>query len=355
MSSRRAERLVNLVICLLSTRQYLPASRIRHAVPGYEPDDGSPKADEAFKRMFERDKAELRELGIPLETGRNSAFDTEDGYRIARRDYELPEIALRPDEAAAVGLAARLWQSARLAEAANGALLKLRAAGIDLDNASTAGIEPRVEATEPAFQPLLDAVTDRRAVTFEYRKSTDTSPEPRELEPWGVVSWRGRWYVVGHDRRRGATRCFRLSRIAGEVRPQGRPGAVRAPAGTNLVEIVAGSDHHHGPPPKTARLAIRSGAGAGLRRYGTVVGGQDGRDLLEIGYGEVDWLADWIAGFGTAVVVLEPVEMRDAVVERLSALVGRYADGAFGAPAPWSGGAFGAPAPWSGSEREEVR
>jgi hypothetical protein len=74
-------------------------------VPGYEADDGSDRADEAFKRMFERDKAELREMGVPLETGRTSAFDTEDGYRIARADYELPEISLTGEEAARVGLA----------------------------------------------------------------------------------------------------------------------------------------------------------------------------------------------------------------------------------------------------------
>src|ERR671936_1424251 len=123
MAARRAERLVNLVICLLSTRQFLTAERIRDAIPGYEPADGNPKTDEAFKRMFERDKAELRDLGIPLETGRNSIFDTEDGYRIARRDYELPEISLSPDEAAAVALAVRLWDSPELTGAANGALL----------------------------------------------------------------------------------------------------------------------------------------------------------------------------------------------------------------------------------------
>src|SRR4029453_11409683 len=87
------------------------AARIRSTVPGYEPDDGSERADEAFKRMFERDKAELREMGVPLETGRTSAFDTEDGYRIARADYELPEIRLAGDEAGAVGLALRLWGS----------------------------------------------------------------------------------------------------------------------------------------------------------------------------------------------------------------------------------------------------
>jgi proteasome accessory factor B len=321
MSSRRAERLVNLVICLLSTRQYLPASRIRQAVPGYEPEDGSAKADEAFKRMFERDKAELRELGIPLETGRGSGLEAEEGYRIARRDYELPDIDLLPDESAAVGLAARLWQSARLAGAANGALLKLRAAGIDLDLAASAGVEPRVQATEEAFQPLLDAVTARQAVRFGYRKSFDVAAEDREVEPWGVVSWRGRWYVVGHDRVRGATRCFRLSRINGEVQRVGRPGQISAPDGVDLLQFVAGT-YQHRPPPKTALLAIRPGSAAGLRRYGKVVGERDGRDIVEMGYGDVDSLAEWVTSQGTAVRVLEPADLRDAVIGRLRELVG---------------------------------
>src|SRR5689334_5165579 len=103
MAARRAERLVNLVICLLSTRQFLTAERIRDAVPGYDGPDGTTAGDEAFKRMFERDKAELRDLGIPLETGRNSSFDTDEGYRIRRGDYELPEIEFDAAEAAAVG------------------------------------------------------------------------------------------------------------------------------------------------------------------------------------------------------------------------------------------------------------
>ena len=318
MSSRRTERLVNLVICLLSTRQYLPASRIRQAVPGYEPVDGTSKADDAFKRMFERDKAELRELGIPLETGRNSAVEAEDGYRIARRDYELPEIELTPDEAAAVGLAARLWQSARLADAANGALLKLRAAGIDLDLGSP-GIEPRVQASEPAFQPCLDAVTHQQAIAFGYRKITDPDPKRREVEPWGVVSWHGRWYVVGYDRRRKATRCFRLSRIVGRVTPVGPAGAVAPPANLSLVDIVAGSDHP-GPPPRCARLAVRPGTATGLRRAGQVVGTGAEQDLVEVGYRDVERLAEWVASYGTAVVVLDPPELRAAVIDHLAAV-----------------------------------
>jgi len=220
VSSRRAERLVNLVLCLLSTRQFLTAERIRTAVPGYEPDDGTARADEAFKRMFERDKAELRELGIPLETGRTSIFDVEEGYRIARRDYELPEVSLEPDEAAAVGLAARLWQSAELADAARGALLKLRAGGVDVEPARTLDVEPRLDAAEEALHPCLDAVQAGRAVRFAYRKPNGSESD-RQVEPWGVVSWRGRWYLVGHDRDRGAPRCFRLSRVLGAVSPAG--------------------------------------------------------------------------------------------------------------------------------------
>ena len=148
VSSARAERLVNLVLCLLSTRQFLTAERIRATVPGY----ADAASDEAFFRMFERDKNELRELGVPLETGRRSGFDTADGYRIARQDYELGEIDLEPDEAAAVALAARLWDSPELAGAAHGALVKLRAAGVEVDE-TTGPVQPRVRATEPAFAP----------------------------------------------------------------------------------------------------------------------------------------------------------------------------------------------------------
>jgi proteasome accessory factor B len=314
MSSRRAERLVNLVLCLLSTRQYLTAERIRAAVPGYEPDAGGGRADEAFKRMFERDKAELRDLGVPLETGRNSVFDTEDGYRIARRDYELPEISLSPDEAAAVGLGARLWQSAGLAEAARGALLKLRAAGIEVDSVRALDAHARTDASEEALHPCLDAVQSGRAVTFSYQKR-DGAPERREVEPWGVVSWRGRWYLVGHDRGRDAARCFRLSRVSGAVRLIGPDGAVKVPTGIDLVGYVQAA--HPGTQRPVARVRVRHGAGVGLRRISRLLEQGEDADLLEVWYVDLDWIVSRLAGEGAAVQVLDPPEVRTAVVRRL--------------------------------------
>ena len=100
-------------------------------MPGY------PDQDDLFKRMFERDKEDLRELGVPLETGVNHPFDDDPGYRIRQQAYELPELRLEADEAAVLGLAARVWRRAELAGAAAGALLKLRAAGIDADRTAT--------------------------------------------------------------------------------------------------------------------------------------------------------------------------------------------------------------------------
>jgi proteasome accessory factor B len=315
MAARRAERLVNLVICLLSTRQFLTAERIRDAVPGYEGGDGSRTTDEAFKRMFERDKAELRDLGIPLETGRNSHFDAEDGYRIKRRDYELPPIEFDGAEAAAVGLAARLWQSATLGEAARSALLKLRAAGTDIQTSGTPGAVPHVDASDPSLPVLLEAARQAKAVRFDYQKPGAGTAQPRTLEPWGVLSWRRRWYVAGFDRDRGEPRSFRLSRITGPVDVIGRPGEYERPDGVDLLALVNG-----GAPDDSRTAHVRvGGTGAGqLRRIAEA----EEDSVLTISFTDVGWLARMVTSAGTSAQVLDPPDLLDAVVGRLSAAAG---------------------------------
>ncbi len=314
MATARAERLVNLVLCLLSTRQYLTAERIRGIVPGY----ADAASEEAFYRSFERDKAELRDLGVPLETGRNSVFDLVDGYRIARRDYELGDIDLSPDEAAAVALAARSWDSPEFTGAARSALLKLRAAGVDVDENASASLEPKVRTSEPAFAPLLAAVRTGRVVAFDYRRPGSSAVGRRTVEPWGVVSWRGRWYVVGHDRDRDARRCFRLSRISGDVDTVGAAGVVRRPDDIDLLGIVAGQERAT-PPSTRARLWVASGCAQGLRRWATRTGDYEldgvAGDLMELELGYPESAAGWIAGYGPDVVVVEPEILRKAVRE----------------------------------------
>jgi proteasome accessory factor B len=318
MAAKRAERLVNLVIALLSTRQYVTAARIRATVPGYEADDGSDRADEAFKRMFERDKAELREMGVPLETGRTSAFDTEDGYRIARADYELPEISLTGDEAAAVGLALRLWESAQLSGAAHSAMVKLKAAGVDVDASRAIPLQPRLDAGEPAFDPCYAAARDRRALTFDYQRPDEDTPGRRNVQPWGVVAWHGRWYLVGQDLDRRAPRVFRLSRVVGLPKASGPAGAFQPPPGLDLAGVVAGQV---GGAETAVVLRVRPGTAIGLRRNAVPLGqADDGDDRLEFRTAEPGALADQIAAYGADVVVESPPEVRADVIGRLTRL-----------------------------------
>jgi proteasome accessory factor B len=319
MSKRKTERLLGLVVCLLSTSRYLTADQIRQAVPGY------PEQDELFKRMFERDKEDLRDLGVPLETGLNHPFDDDPGYRIRQQAYELPELRLEADEAAVLGLAARVWQRAELAGAAAGALLKLRAAGMDATDERPApqAIEPRLGTPEPAFGPLWEAVRDHRPVTFSYRAAGRSEPQRRELEPWGVVNRHGRWYVAGWDRGRDDTRVFRLGRIAGAVKFCGPPGSVTVPDGADVRELVR--DWDSVPREHTAVLRVRSGTGVGLRQHAVSVRadetGPPGWDLVTTRFADVGSFADYAASFGPDAVILDPPDLREAVIARLKGVL----------------------------------
>lgn len=323
MSAQKTERLLNLVIALLSTRQLLSKAQIRAAVPQY----AECATDEAFDRMFERDKDELRDMGVPLQTGHHDAwFDDEVGYRVDRAAYALPEVRFEPDELAVLGLASRVWAQASLAAPANRALLKLKADGVEPDSASLVGIEPRVRTSEPAFEPVYSAVRDRRAIRFPYRTPGAGEPVERHLEPWGIVSRHGRWYVVGHDRDRGATRVFRLSRVEGPVTPIGPPGEVSVPDGVDFRAQVSTLVPYR--PSSQAVLRARTGAGLALRRRATSSrAGSDGWDDLTVPYGDAEVLAEEVAGFGPDVRVVAPDEVRDAVVRRLEGVLATSAPG----------------------------
>jgi proteasome accessory factor B len=323
----KVERLMNLVIALLSTRNYLTADRIRTTVLGY----ADCPTDDAFSRMFERDKTELRDLGIPLETGRISALDPSEGYRIKRDAYALPDIDLTADEVAAVAVAVQLWQSPELITATQGALLKLRAAGVEIEavdsssgpvSIASAAALPGIRGSESVLPILLSAIDSGQAVQFEHRSSRVEPYSTRTVEPWGVVTDRGRWYLVGRDRDRDAVRTFRLSRIGSGVTPLGPVGAVRKPDDVDLRDIVAKAVGE-APTGVTARVWVAQNRATALRRTGTVVepmtlGGRAG-DVVVVDIGSLDRLAREIAGYGADAVVLEPQSLRDDVLARLRA------------------------------------
>ena len=313
MTTRKTERILNLTICLLVSDRYLPKSRIREAVEGYHD-----LSDAAFERTFERDKDELRSLGVPIEVGSFDAFfDDEPGYRIRPSEFELPAIDLDAEEASVVGVAARVWQHAGMAESTRSALAKLRAAGVEPDTTQLSALEPSVQASEPAFEPLWNAVLDRTRVSFTYREG-----ERRTLEPWGLTASKGRWYVIGWDIDRVATRMFKLSRMADLPRKVSRPGAYAVPAELDLRALARSLAPRD--PTETALLAIRSGRAPAIARRGEPATSDaprpSGFEVCAVPYGDLWAIAEDISQHAADVVVLDPVELRDLVVRGLSAV-----------------------------------
>lgn len=318
---------MNLVIALLSTRTFITAERIRETVSGYSE---SP-SDEAFSRMFERDKNELRDLGIPLETGRVSSLDPTEGYKINREAYALAPVELTADEAAAVAMATQLWESPELVTVTQGALLKLRAAGVDVDvpesavAITTTAALPGLRGSEDVLGTLLTAIDSGQAVQFRHRASRSDPYTERTVEPWGVVTFGGRWYLVGHDRTRDATRTFRLSRIDAGLTAVGPRDAVSRPDGVNLREIVHRAVAE-APPSAQGRVWVAESRGTVLRRQAATVTAKtvSGRagDELALDIGRQDRLAREIASCGADALVLEPESLRQDVIERLRAQAG---------------------------------
>lgn len=306
---------MNLIFLLLVSRQYLTKAQIREAIAGYR----EARSDDSFDRMFERDKDELRELGITVEFGSHDAFfGDEQGYRIRRDTAELPDIELTREEAAVIGLATQVWAHAGLASWSTTALVKLKAIGVDVDTSALRMAEPRLSTDEHAFDAMWDAATRRVPVTFAYARPGGETLQ-RRLEPWGIVSWRDRWYVGGFDVDRRAPRVFRLSRVIGDVETTGAPGAYEVPPGTDMREVTRALFEPE--PQRSASLSIREGRGQSLRRGGLVVASADGFDTVEVPFHSVRDLAATVASYGADVVALGPADLRDAVVTHLRVAV----------------------------------
>lgn len=312
MAPRKTERQLNLVICLLSARRYLTREQIRDAVEGYHG-----LGDTAFQRMFERDKDDLRELGIPVETGSNdSYFDDELGYRILPGDFELPPVELTQEEQVVLGIAAHVFDGAALAPQATSALGKLQAAGVEL--AGSGPVQPRLGGDE-AVGVVWEAVASRRRIRFDYREAGAS----RTVEGWGVLVRRGVWYVHGRDLDRDAPRMFRLSRVVGPVRALEPAGAYEIPDRSVVEEAAARLEP--GEVTASAVLAIRGAAGASLRRRGTPVDAPapEGFAAYEVPYSEVYEIAEVAAGAAPDVLVLAPDEVREATLAQLRAVAAR--------------------------------
>lgn len=298
----QAERLLNLLAILSQDSTYRTLEDIHFATRMY--DDRS---------LFERDKKILRELGIPIEgvtlSGQQAGVM---GYRIDRREMELANISFSDEERRALQLAlAAVHVDNAWAERAR---LKLNLDESDMPVVA----EVNLPVNSELLPRLADAASRRLRVEFDY-----TGGNRRSLNPYGLLSRGGYWYVVGHDLVRGAIRSFRVDRIIGDVvvttdtfdRPEGFD--VEAAVATDAQMLGdAGS-------PEVARVLIDSNlAPSVIREFGEacVVEQRDTGVVVEVPCANRGAFRSWVLGLVAGAEVLSPAEVRNDIIAWLDEL-----------------------------------
>lgn len=326
MSASRTERLLNLLIALLNTKYGLRRSELREKV--YRDTTSS---DVSFGRMFERDKSELRHFGFDVETLQDMGWGSDDPattrYRIGKDSNRLPDVTLTPEECTVLILAAQLWEHAALGSAARDAVRKLQAAGGLREAELPEGVQPRIRPAGQAFEDLVAAMHAQHPVSFSYLAGSTGKEEERRVEPWGLGSRFGQWYLVGHDRNRGDKRFFRLSRLTSAVTVLENE-SFTPPSGFNVrAELAALAEL----PLRTAVVDVQQEKLLGLRKRalsGSAAAGADepglrrpdaGRDRLTVPFRDAETLGEELASYGPRVTVVSPPELVTAVRRRLSA------------------------------------
>jgi predicted DNA-binding transcriptional regulator YafY len=316
---QKVERLVNLIALLLNTRRPLTVEEIRNTIPGYQQEDYS-----SFKRMFERDKEELRSLGIPIERRYTDVWEIDEGYLISKDRYYLPELDLTPDEMAA------LWIASRMVVEPGGkedqALLKLslglEGAG---DPTSPPWLRARLHLDSPALPRLLEAVAGRRRVSFKYKAAGQSKETERTVDPYALIHRQGAWYLAGHDHMRGAVRHYKLPRITSTVSFASRDGGpdFEVPA-----EFSAESDHVRNEPwageegttvevAFSPRIAWWVEQSLGLESSGT----WKDWTLVRLHVTDEEGFVSWMLSFGEDAVVRRPESAKQTVIRRLRSAV----------------------------------
>ncbi len=314
------ERLFSLVLALLATEQGLTKAEILSTVTGYSA-RYEVAADRAnLERQFERDKEDLRELGVPLETvdALGAEGDTKlQRYRIPPARYQLPDdIVFTTEEYAMLTLAAQVWREGSLSTDSRRALTKLQSLGLRIDDA-VIGFAPSIRTRDAAHEPLTGAIDRGQQVVFPYLKPGQTAAEHRTVSPLALVFHEGRWHLHAHDDGVDARRTFLLRRIVGPVVPSGSPATVR-PTADETARVLDELAALWRSTVATVRVRPGSEADVVMRnRPGT----QEVDEGLTVHATDLDILADELAAFGPDAQVVGPPALRDAVRLRWQRLV----------------------------------
>jgi predicted DNA-binding transcriptional regulator YafY len=354
--STKLQRWLDLIAYLVGHRVPVTAEQIMEHVPAYAEKlaTGEDRDFEAARRMFERDKTELKQAGIPLRTVEyhvDYGLTQLQGYQINRRDFYLPYLKLlgseRPDPGRRAGAATLEIQdddaslalealrrvadvpSFPLRDEARSAFRKL-AFDIDPDAFSDDPVvffaqPPRTAELDGVLRRLSDALLERRRVAFTYHGITRGDTTEREVAPWGLLFQHSQWYLIGHDSLRDGVRVFRASRMEGLRPAKGDAPMYEIPPDFRLDDYIGRDAWELGEAasPETVRVRFRFPASlwAARNRKGTFVSrDEDGSEVREFIVHQPDAFLRWVLGQANEAKIVSPEwleEQRVAVMRKV--------------------------------------
>jgi len=309
VSDRKTERLINLTLALLSTRRFLKKNQILETVFGYE------GTREAKERMFERDKDDLRSIGIEIEVGDlDNFFEDEPGYRIPQKSYELVVPDLTPRELAIISIAANLWNDSAFAPNAQSGIRKLQSLGVPATLDLDFKLKYRFENPSDLLENITKAISTRSTITFSYDSQ---SLKNRRVDPYRVLFWNDFWYLIGSDLDRKEIRLFKLSRFVSSVTIAKKQQSFEIPADfdANAYLPKVERDIQH-----VATVSIEKDAALILRNQGKFLEEKESSDLYEFAYSNEQKFLREIIWHGDGVKIVEPESLAKALVGILNGI-----------------------------------
>lgn len=316
MSSAKTERLINLTMALLASRRYMKKAEIFRSVAGYS---GS---QETKERMFERDKDDLRSLGIEIDVGgHDPLFEDEPGYRIAPESYQLPPQGLTSQELGIIAIALDMWRGSPSETSSESIARRFGSLGIDSIKPRDIGLSLH-NFNEAGLLEVTQGLAERRAIRFMYRKNESQTAEIREVHPLGMCAWKGSWYIVGEDLNKNEVRAFKLSRITSQIERFGPHDAFEIPEDFDVREYLIMFSQSE----LKALLHVRKNQVYSLRNQAESIDPFDDEwDAIKLPIDDVDSLLREILSFGDSVIVQEPEFLRKNIrhaLQRVSEIYG---------------------------------
>lgn len=312
---RKEDRLFSLILALSATRDGLTKGDIYRSVHGYV-ERYNHDTDQTLDKLFERDKKDLREMGVVINTFELAGDEGQTHnirYAITPDEYKLPsDIEFTPQEMSYLQLSSAVWRELALSADARHALTKLRSLGIQADGDLT-HIAPRIGAVERSFSVITEALENELILEFSYAKPGESSPRLRRAAPLGLAQWHDRWYMLAYDFDADAERTFLLSRVRGAIRHIPQKTHARTPA-DYAVRLVNELDAIALANAVTVRVQPGSEVIYLLQRWGA---SHQGDGVWSIPAADVELLADELLPYATTMQVVDPPALRDALLRRL--------------------------------------